>query len=113
MLREERTSFKNRVARPATPCRLRLGPPAGGPEEFLGVQIQLSINRVQSRAYPYLYRVLLARQGFGLRERLRRTSRVGDEVVEYSVEQDVPAPSRGAEVTSNARSTGRAPRRRR
>lgn len=91
MLREERTSFKDRVARPVTPCRLRLGPPAGGPEEFLGVQIQLSISRVQSRSYPYLYCVLLARQGFGLRERLRRTSRVGNEVVEYSAEQDVQA----------------------
>ena len=101
--------------------------------------------------------MLLARQGFGLRQRLGSVSRVGKEVVEYSVESDVevvvfrqfttrqkgyhtnyrarlriitgalrlasqavavaqpddaPAPSPGAEVTSNARSTGRAPRRR-
>ena len=58
------------------------------PEEFLGLQVQLSINRV-GRAYPYLYCVLLASQGFGLRERLGSPSRVGDEVVEYSSEEDV------------------------
>jgi len=58
------------------------------PEEFLGVQIQLSINRV-GQAYPYLYCVLLARQGFGLRQRLGSISRVGNEVVEYSTEEDV------------------------
>jgi len=57
-------------------------------EEFLGLQIQLSINRV-GRAYPYLYCVLLARQGFGLRQRLGAVSRVGKEVVEYSTEDDV------------------------
>lgn len=59
------------------------------PEEFLGLQIQLSINRVQRTAYPYLYCVLLARQGFGLRQRLGSVSRVGEEVVEYSIEDDV------------------------
>lgn len=58
------------------------------PEEFLGLQVQLSINRV-GRAYPYLYCVLLARRGFGLRERLGSPSRVGDEVVEFSFQQDV------------------------
>jgi len=58
------------------------------PEQFLGVQVQLSINRV-GQAYPYLYCVLLARQGFGLRERLGDVSRVGQEVVEYSIEDDV------------------------
>lgn len=58
------------------------------PEEFLGLQIQLSINRV-GRAYPYLYCVLLARQGFGLRQRLGSVSRVGEEMVEYSIEDDV------------------------
>ncbi len=58
------------------------------PEEFLGLQIQLSINRV-GRAYPYLYCVLLARQGFGLRQRLGSVSRVAQEVVEYSIEDDV------------------------
>ncbi len=59
------------------------------PEEFLGLQLQLSINRGQRTAYPYLYCVLLAREGFGLRQRLGNVSRVGDEVVEYSIEDDV------------------------
>ncbi len=58
------------------------------PEEFLGLQIQLSINRV-GRAYAYLYCVLLARQGFGLRQRLGSVSRLGEEMVEYSIEDDV------------------------
>ena len=58
------------------------------PEEFLGVQVQLSINRVGS-AYPYLYCVLLARPAFGLRARLADVSTVGKEVVEYSAEKDV------------------------
>ncbi len=58
------------------------------PEEFLGVQIQLSINRV-GQAYPYLYCVLLAKQGFGLRERLGGVGRVGKDMLEYSSEEDV------------------------
>ena len=58
------------------------------PEDFLGVQVQLSINRVGA-AYPYLYCVLLARPAFGLRTRLGDVSTVGKEVVEYSVEKDV------------------------
>ncbi|MCK4298442.1 MAG: hypothetical protein KAX80_02850, partial [Planctomycetes bacterium] len=36
-----------------------------------------------------LYCVLLARQGFGLRQRLGGVGRVGEEVVEYSIEDDV------------------------
>ena len=37
-----------------------------GPEKFLGMQIQVSINAVQGTNYPYLYAVLVAKQGFGL-----------------------------------------------
>jgi len=40
--------------------------PEGGPEDFLGIQIQVSINNVQGTKYPYLYAVVLAKQGFGL-----------------------------------------------
>jgi hypothetical protein len=58
------------------------------PEEFLGVQVQLTINRVGAD-YPYLYCVLLARQGFGLQSRLGGVTEVGREVVEYKVEKDV------------------------
>jgi hypothetical protein len=61
---------------------------ADAPEDFLGVQVQLSINRVGA-AYPYLYCVLLARPAFGLRGRLRDVTEVGKEVVEYSTEKDV------------------------
>ncbi len=38
----------------------------GAPAEFLGVQVQISINSVQGTDYPYLYCVLLARSEVGL-----------------------------------------------
>jgi len=36
------------------------------PDEFIGLQGQISINAVKSRNYPYFYIVLIARPGFGL-----------------------------------------------
>jgi hypothetical protein len=39
-----------------------------GPEDFLGVQFQVSLNNVQGTKYPYLYAVLVAKKGFGLTE---------------------------------------------
>ncbi|MGD8240097.1 MAG: hypothetical protein PVH68_16195, partial [Armatimonadota bacterium] len=41
------------------------------PEGFIGVQVQVSINKVQGSRYPYLYCVLLARGGFPLHERVK------------------------------------------
>lgn len=41
------------------------------PDEFIGVQGQVSINAVKSREYPYFYTVLIARHGFGLLDRFR------------------------------------------
>lgn len=38
----------------------------GAPAAFYGVQVQLSINSVQGKDYPYLYCVLIAKQGSGL-----------------------------------------------
>ncbi|MDA8132017.1 MAG: hypothetical protein M0011_10990 [Elusimicrobia bacterium] len=38
----------------------------GAPEAFYGVQVQLSINSVQGKDFPYLYCVVLAKNGFGL-----------------------------------------------
>ncbi len=40
--------------------------PGEGPEDFIGIQIQVSLNDVQGTKYPYLYAVVLAREGFGL-----------------------------------------------
>ena len=37
-----------------------------GPENFLGVQFQVSLNDVQGTKYPYLYAVLVAKNTFGL-----------------------------------------------
>lgn len=41
------------------------------PDEFIGLQGQISINTVKSRSYPYVYVVLLARPGFGLFDKFR------------------------------------------
>lgn len=49
----------------------------GAPKDFYGVQVQLSINSVQGKDYPYLYCVLIAKKGSGLlkdyRSLLRKT----------------------------------------
>ncbi|MEO0216784.1 MAG: hypothetical protein ABIL70_03270 [candidate division WOR-3 bacterium] len=36
------------------------------PEDFIGVQFQISINDVQGKKYPYCYCVIIARKTFGL-----------------------------------------------
>jgi len=36
------------------------------PDNFLGIQVQVSLNDVQGTKYPYLYCVILAKPGFGL-----------------------------------------------
>lgn len=38
----------------------------GAPADFMGLQVQVSINSVQGKDYPYLYCVLLAKAGSGL-----------------------------------------------
>lgn len=40
---------------------------ANAPKEFLGVQTQVSLNDVKGTSFPYLYCVVLAEPGFGLR----------------------------------------------
>ncbi|MEW6358576.1 MAG: hypothetical protein AB1696_19735 [Planctomycetota bacterium] len=48
---------------------LKLG---GAPKEFIGIQVQTSLNSVQGTNYPYMYCVLLAKAGTGLTERAAR-----------------------------------------
>ena len=36
------------------------------PDDFMGIQVQISLNDVQGTKYPYLYCVILAKPGFGL-----------------------------------------------
>ncbi len=62
-----------------------------GPEDFLGIQFQVSLNDVQGTKYPYLYAVIIAKQSFGL---LRYhaseiADRTSDLTVETSTEDDV------------------------
>ncbi len=39
-----------------------------GPSGLLGVQFQVALNNVQGTSYPYLYAVIVAEIGFGLKE---------------------------------------------
>ncbi len=45
--------------------------PANCPEDFYGIQLQTTMNSVQSRNYPYTYCVLIAKPSFGLLQKLR------------------------------------------
>jgi len=60
----------------------------GAPEDFIGVQVQVSLNDVSGTKYPYLYCVLLAREGLAAQ---LRAARVSDNqlVTEPSREGDV------------------------
>jgi hypothetical protein len=40
----------------------------GHSEEFIGIQFQVSTNKIKNRVYPYFYVVLIAKKGFGLRK---------------------------------------------
>ena len=48
-----------------TDCRLMIKF-KDAPKEFMGVQVQISLNDVQGTKYPYAYAVILAKKGFGL-----------------------------------------------
>lgn len=44
------------------------------PEEFIGLQYQISINNVKDKAYPYCYSVIIARPSFRLFEKFKPVS---------------------------------------
>lgn len=46
-------------------CRLMVGLRDASPD-FMGIQVQTSLNSVQGKTYPYTYCVLIARPAFGL-----------------------------------------------
>ncbi|MGB9721008.1 MAG: hypothetical protein ACPL28_05970 [bacterium] len=60
------------------------------PEDFIGLQFQISINNVQGRLYPYCYCVVIARPSFRLFEKFKSVefSRITIET-EKSSEADV------------------------
>ncbi len=41
------------------------------PQDFIGIQFQISINNVQGRSYPYCYCVIIARPEFGLFDKFK------------------------------------------
>lgn len=62
--------------------------PAGASADFLGLQVQVTLNNVQGSDYPYLYAVLVARPAYGLLRR-RLPPPLGPLVVEPKSENGV------------------------
>ena len=52
-----------------TDCRL-LAKIKTAPSEFIGIQVQISMNDVQGKKYPYSYSVILAKKEFKLAQRV-------------------------------------------
>jgi len=60
------------------------------PEDFIGLQFQISINTVQSKIYPYCYCVIIARPTFGLFKKFKPVNLKGITIEnERSDEADV------------------------
>jgi hypothetical protein len=60
------------------------------PEDFLGIQVQISVNTVQGSDYPYLYCVLLGRERAGLLDKsLPQTEPSPNIQIERSKSEDV------------------------
>jgi len=62
---------------------------SNGPDDFIGVQVQVSLNDVQGTKYPYLYCVILAKQGFGLTRRIAAGRVAKGDIIEAQVEKEV------------------------
>lgn len=60
----------------------------GAPDDFLGVQGQISINNVKSTEYPYFYCVIVAQKGFSLLSKATLPE-VKNLVIEHQPETDV------------------------
>lgn len=64
------------------------------PKDFLGVQVQCSLNSVQGRQYPYVYCVILGFTSFKLREAFESLpaalqARLLEDVCEFKTDKDV------------------------
>ncbi len=61
-------------------AKMMLRPAEDDGTGFLGVQVQVAMNNVQGTDYPYLYCVVLGKEGFELPRARRRHRRAGGEV---------------------------------
>ena len=64
------------------------------PKEFIGVQVQCSLNSVQGTQYPYVYCVILGFKGFKLRESFESLpkglqDRLKEDICEFKTDKDV------------------------
>lgn len=66
-------------------ARLMVRPSDSGDSELIGVQIQVALNNVRGRDYPYLYCVVLAKPGYDF----PRVAGDGPWVYEYEDKDDV------------------------
>lgn len=67
-------------------CKLQ---PPNAPKEFLGMYIQISLNKVGSTSYPYAYVVLVMAQGSDIEQKTASYQPAPGLIKEYSIEQDV------------------------
>lgn len=59
------------------------------PKEFLGLFGQISINTVSNSAYPYFYMVLIAKEGFNLKTKIKQIDVQDSDLLEFSGENGV------------------------
>ena len=63
--------------------------PRGAAADFLGLQVQMAVNEVNGSSYIYLYAVLIAKSGFGLRAKTDAWSPPDKVIKEYPAQPDV------------------------
>ncbi len=61
----------------------------GGNKEFLGLYVQVVTNDVQGRSYPYLYAVIVTRQGYGLKKLASSFTPPRNIISEYKKQDEV------------------------
>jgi len=61
----------------------------GGRKDFLGLYIQVVTNDVQGKSYPYLYAVLVTRQGYGLQALANTYQPPRNIISEYKTQDEV------------------------
>ncbi len=63
--------------------------PANAPEGFMGLYVQVVVNLVQGTQYPYLYAVLVAKDGFGLKAVATKFIPPGGMIKEFKIQDGV------------------------
>jgi hypothetical protein len=75
-------------ARVPQDVKLKIAPPEP-PADFLGFYVQVVTNNVQGRDYPYVYTVVVAKQGYGLKPVADRFRPGPKQTREFEAKRDV------------------------